>query len=56
MPFKYWSWQYSIAAAEGQRQAGLSTDLDAMYAEVGRPSTPSGNGESYTATTPNNLR
>jgi hypothetical protein len=38
MPFKYWSWQYSIATAEGQRQTGLSTEFNAMYAEVGRPS------------------
>jgi hypothetical protein len=42
MPFKYWPWQYSIATAEGQRQAGLSTEFNAMYAEVGRPSIPPG--------------
>jgi hypothetical protein len=42
MPFKYWPWQYSIATAEGQRQAGLSTAFNAMYAEVGRPSIPPG--------------
>jgi hypothetical protein len=44
MPFKYSPWQYSIAAAEGQRQARLSTEFDAMYAEVGRPSFLQGTG------------
>ena len=42
MPFKYWPWQYSIATAEGQRQTGLSTEFNAMCAEVGRPSIPPG--------------